>query len=196
MYRVELDSNRVFPLSYFAQRVRYNYLDITQWKQAVGTAVSVTPLGTTWPNWSGTIYDLVTAPASAPQGFTTTWIVPADYVRGTDLTVKVLWTLPTVGGSLDTNWVPRIHMLRYVPGTSLYDASSGTTYASGGLLADNTTPAKTVYVSTITSVASLASLAPGDVIRLGFDRDTAAGADDFEFSIYVFGIRIEYTAFV
>lgn len=196
MYRVELDSNRVFPLSYFAQRTRRHFLGMSQWTQARGTVATTTVVGGTWPDWTGPVTAFETAPADAPQGFTSTWVVPGDYVPGTNLTVKVTWTLPTLGGSVDTLWVPRIHMFRFVPGTSLYDATGSTTYTSTGLLADSTTPAKTVYVSTITSAASLASLVSGDTVRLGLDRYTDDTNDAYEFSIYVLGISIEYTAFV
>lgn len=165
------------------------FIPASQLRQITGTALAEVFPGTTWPDMSGSAYEFVTAPASGPQGIGTTIVMP-DWFRGTTLTARVVWAPKSTGGVVDTHWHPRVYLLRFVSGTTLFDASTGLTLEAA-LLADTTTPGKTIYVSDVGS-GSLSGLTHGEAVRVGFDRDTADADDAYADSIYMYGLILEW----
>jgi hypothetical protein len=176
--------------SHLPNRTRTKWIWQQDFAQVNGTAASINEQGT-YPARVET-RTLASAPAAKPTGFHYVWEVPKDYVSGTSLTFKVLWHPTAAGSNPDDSWYARIHVVRFLPGTTLYDATR-TTIGTSIILDDTIPAAKQMTESTIGSTTP-ASLTAGEYLAVAFDRDQDNAADTTTAGVSWHGIKIEYTA--
>lgn len=171
------------------------------WLQSNGTSATISAVASgaypeTYEQWTW-----VDAPASSPQGFTTQFAIPQDYVSGTAMEIYLHWTMP-VANLGDLAWVFRYHYKVVTqtgaPGTGL--AGSWTTTSDtiddlgstgGGDYGYGI--ANKYAVTRIATDLPSTGLAAGKFLMLAIDRLSTDAADNLNKSVRFLGLELRYT---